>query len=311
MLGRDPDEAGKEYWEHRLRIGMTAQSVLYGFVRSHEFMALCDSYDINYGNIEITNVRDWNYERTYFVYRLYANCLERRPDTAGQEYWCGALMNGSTGSDVAYGFVFSEEQWKSYRDNDEYVEMMYETLMGRAPDANGKKDWVDQLNYTRTREHIFNGFLFSHEFGEQCAAAEIALGDPIEEPDESYEWQYNVEVLRLCNEQRENNGVGKLTTREDLWKDVAMVRAEETVTLFSHDRPDGRDCFTATDDVNFPISMAGENIACGYGTPEGVVNAWMNSPGHRANILRDWFEGLATGFVASGICACQVFLPDW
>ena len=312
MLDRWADEEGEEYWVNRLDIGMTQQTVLHGFVRSQEFMALCDSYGIDYGNIGLTAARDQNYERTYFVYRLYANCLGREPDEAGQEDWCQQLMNGVSGSSVAYGFIFSQELQQMHLDNDDYVEMMYQTIMGRESDEGGKEDWVDQLNYTRTREHIFNGFLLSTEFAQQCAVAEINVGDQIEEPDGSTEWQMNVNVLRLCNEQRRANGLDDLTTREDLWQDVAMVRANELVTLFSHDRPNGTDCFTAWDDAGMDNCWTvGENIAQGQASAEEVVNAWMNSPGHRANILDEDYENLATGYVSSGPSYSQNFGSFW
>ena len=80
-----------------------------------------------------------------------------------------------------------------------------------------------------------------------------------------------------------------------------MVRTRELVTLFSHTRPDGTNCYTAWDQAGLDYYWAaGENIAGGYTSPSEVVSAWMNSPGHRANILDTDFEDLATGYVYNG-----------
>ena len=61
---------------------------------------------------------------------------------------------------------------------------------------------------------------------------------------------------------------------------------------------------------SFGISYraAGENIAIGYATPEAVVNAWMNSPGHRANILNPSYTQLGVGYVADGSYWTQEFI---
>ena len=79
---------------------------------------------------------------------------------------------------------------------------------------------------------------------------------------------------------------------------VAELRAEETIALFAHERPDGRSCFSALSDVNDDLGRgyAGENIASGYNlTPKAVVEAWMKSDGHRKNILSPKFSYLGVG----------------
>lgn len=103
-------------------------------------------------------------------------------------------------------------------------------------------------------------------------------------------------VLALVNGERAEAGLPPLTYRDDL-QAAADLRATEIVTLFDHTRPDGSTCFTA---FNVSYMTAGENIASGYRTPEAVMTGWMNSPGHRANILNADFTGLAVGHVVSG-----------
>lgn len=112
---------------------------------------------------------------------------------------------------------------------------------------------------------------------------------------------YQQEVLRLVNIERQKAGVAPLTMDNTALTAAAMKRAEELQKLFEHTRPDGSDCFTVLKEYKVPFPSArsycaGENIAYGQRTPAEVVNAWMNSPGHRANILKDRFSQIGVGY---------------
>lgn len=112
---------------------------------------------------------------------------------------------------------------------------------------------------------------------------------------------YQREVLRLVNIERQKAGVAPLTMDNTALTAAAMKRAEELEKLFEHTRPDGSDCFTVLKEYKVPFPSArsycaGENIAYGQRTPAEVVNAWMNSPGHRANILKDRFSQIGVGY---------------
>lgn len=298
MLGRNPDSQGKANWSERMNIGMTLNAVCNGFVGSQEFKNLCNSYGIEPGSMTMSLSRDKNYQRTYFVYRLYENCLGRTPDTAGLEDWCRKLDNGLTGSEITVGFLHSKEFKNAHYGNYEYAVILYRTMLGREPDQTGLANWVNKLNFTDTREKVANGFLFSNEFQKQCSDAGIKTGNKIPEKDSSEGWYFNIEILRLVNIERAAKGIHPLTTRQDLWEDVAMIRASEIVKSFSHTRPDGSSCFTAYDQAGIHYGYAGENIAYGHRSAEIVVNAWMNSSGHRANILDTNFSVLATGYAS-------------
>lgn len=58
--------------------------------------------------------------------------------------------------------------------------------------------------------------------------------------------------------------------------------------MFSHTRPNGTSSFTVLKEYNISFYGAGENIATGQKTPKDVINSWMNSTGHKANILGDF-----------------------
>lgn len=104
------------------------------------------------------------------------------------------------------------------------------------------------------------------------------------------------QVVTLVNRIRIANGLNKLTTYDKL-TEVAQLRAGEIKTSYSHTRPDGTLCFTALEEAGLRSTTAGENIAKGYSTPERVVDAWMNSPGHRANILNPAYTMIGVGYV--------------
>lgn len=104
---------------------------------------------------------------------------------------------------------------------------------------------------------------------------------------------FESEMLELCNQQRRANGKPDLTLNKTLCANAA-VRAEEISRddWFSHQRPDGTMCFTA---VTVDYMTCGENIAYGTRTASATVTAWMDSPGHRANILSDEFTQAGFG----------------
>ena len=101
-------------------------------------------------------------------------------------------------------------------------------------------------------------------------------------------------VVDLVNAERAKAGLSALTIDTKVTA-AAQVRAKEVQTSFSHTRPDGRSCFTALDEANASYRGAGENIALGQKTPEQVMNDWMNSEGHRANIMNPNFKYIGVG----------------
>lgn len=96
--------------------------------------------------------------------------------------------------------------------------------------------------------------------------------------------EYARQVAGIVNRERAANGLAPLKYSDKL-SEAALVRAEEIQSVFSHTRPNGTRCFTAVTEAGISYRSVGENIAYGQRTPEEVMNSWMNSSGHRANIL--------------------------
>ena len=105
-----------------------------------------------------------------------------------------------------------------------------------------------------------------------------------------YNNDYGYQVLALINQIRRENGLGELYMDYTLIQ-VANVRAEEATRNWSHTRPDGSQWWTLHQQFGL-YGKFGENLAYGQMTPEAVVQAWMNSEGHRANILSADFHSV-------------------
>ena len=110
---------------------------------------------------------------------------------------------------------------------------------------------------------------------------------------------YAYRVVELINNERAANGLAPLKISSQM-NDAALVRAGEIVTEFSHYRPNGTPCITAVSDMGISYTAVAENIACGQTSPEEAVNSWMNSDGHRANILNSAYEFTGVGVVQQG-----------
>ncbi len=108
--------------------------------------------------------------------------------------------------------------------------------------------------------------------------------------------EYQAEVLRLVNVERAAAGLPALEADLTLMQ-ASQIRAEEIIQSFSHTRPNGTSCFTVLSELGISYRSCGENIAAGYPTPEQTVNQWMNSQGHRENILNPSFTHLGVGYV--------------
>lgn len=97
------------------------------------------------------------------------------------------------------------------------------------------------------------------------------------------------------NAMRMENGLEPLQTAP-LLQEMCQERADELTKSYSHSRANGDAWYTILTDYGIDTNcFAGENIAAGYDTPEGVVNGWMNSAGHRRNILNTNYEYFAVG----------------
>lgn len=120
---------------------------------------------------------------------------------------------------------------------------------------------------------------------------------------------FEAEVIRLVNDIRADYGLNPLTEHWELSR-VARYKSEDMSTLgyFSHTSPTYGSPFDMIKSFGLTYSTAGENIARGYKTPKAVVDGWMSSSGHRANILNKSYKYIGVGYAPDGSYCTQMFM---
>lgn len=143
----------------------------------------------------------------------------------------------------------------------------------------------------------------------------IYVGQKINIPEASPLQSLEAEVIRLINIERTNRGIPALKTNWQLSR-VARYKSQDMINknYFSHQSPTYGSPFDMMKSFGLRFSAAAENIAYGQRTAKEVVNAWMNSPGHRANILsRSYTEtGVGAAKKANGtLYWTQMFMKPY
>lgn len=120
---------------------------------------------------------------------------------------------------------------------------------------------------------------------------------------------YEQEVVRLVNAQRAQNGLKPLAENWELSR-VARYKSADMASrrYFSHESPTYGSPYQMMRSFGISFRSAGENIAYGQRTPAAVVNAWMNSSGHRANILNSSYTHIGVGYCERGNYWTQMFM---
>jgi len=124
----------------------------------------------------------------------------------------------------------------------------------------------------------------------------IYPGQKLTIPAQSSTKAYEDEVLRLVNVERSKNGLPALKSDWQLSR-VARYKSQDMINkgYFSHTSPTYGSPFKMMESFGIRFSAAGENIAYGQRTPAEVMKGWMNSPGHRANILNPSYTHIGIG----------------
>ena len=178
LFGRGSDPAGRDSWVNALNNGYSRMGVVEQFMTSSEFTNICLTYGLPLANAQAANITvDAGSKVRDFVGRLYRNCLGRRPDRSGAEYWSSQLQNQTiSGTNCAYGFFFSPEFVNAGYSNQDYVTRLYQVFLGRNPDSAGLTNWVTALNSGVSRQEVFYGFAHADEFSRICSEYGIVRG---------------------------------------------------------------------------------------------------------------------------------------
>lgn len=136
-----------------------------------------------------------------------------------------------------------------------------------------------------------------------------------EEDEQAIDYQIDTKetiqkIFELTNKAREDNNLPALTYNEEI-QEAADLRAKEISTKFSHTRPDGSNCHTVVEKYDYRVT--GENLIMAdnpLSEPEILLDTWMNSEGHRANILLPDFTSISIGLYEKDdvTYAVQIFM---
>lgn len=127
-------------------------------------------------------------------------------------------------------------------------------------------------------------------------AGAVNLHDEATMTDEEKMIQEYCEIVVNCvNNERTEKGLSELTLLPEL-SEVACLRAEELVQRFDHYRPDGSGCFVPVKEAGIRYAAIAENLAGGRADPVSTVDQWMNSTGHRQNILGEKYTHIGIGY---------------
>jgi hypothetical protein len=170
MMGRPSDEGGKANWVARLDGGISRVGAINGFAKSAEFTSICQQYGIVRGTVNPAYLekRDANFGVTLFVARLYTKALGRSYDIGGLNNWCNRINTSRTPKaaaiQAAVGFFHSAEFQNRRLSNAAYVDVLYNTFLGRNPDAAGRANWINRLSGGMSRDAAMAGLYNSAEF---------------------------------------------------------------------------------------------------------------------------------------------------
>ena len=170
ILMRDGSEAEISGWAEKMRNGQTYRAMMHGFIGSKEFRNACETMGIKPGSYTSGWYVDKNYAVTCFASSFYLVGLGRAFSQDELESRVETLLKKQmSGAQYARHFLNSVEFAKRGLSNEEYVDVLYECVLGRKrKDATVGSSWVNNLNNGMTRLKVLNAFVYSSEFMKRC-----------------------------------------------------------------------------------------------------------------------------------------------
>jgi len=156
LLNRKEDKSGFEYWKTELENKRVSKNTLfYKFAFSDEFYSLCHSYGIK--------AYDKEDLKEAFVERFYSYILQRESDKEGLLYWKEKISDKQNAKNSALFFLTGKEFTAKNLNNDEFIFILYRTLLDREAETAGVEYWRGELK-KQSREDIIKRFINTDEF---------------------------------------------------------------------------------------------------------------------------------------------------
>ena len=200
------------------------------------------------------------------VFRLYQATLDRAPDAKGLMNWTTTLADGErTLVQVASGFTNSAEFRKIYgaTDNEAFVTLLYDNVLGRAPDAIGLANWVARLDGGMSRAQAVTGFSESAEFRARTAAEALTVSKAAIQAD----WADDVYRLYRATLDRDPDLNGYLNWSQRLADGMPFL----TVVSGFTNSPEFRQTYGATDNRAF-VTLLYDNVLDRAPDSQGLIN---------------------------------------
>ena len=168
----DIETAVEEYIEENKQVTQEAEAIEITIEKEQAVVSEEAMLDVktpqNTAN-EISSISSNEQSIRGFVVRLYRNVLGREADESGFNYWVKGIEDRSvTGAAAVKGFFLSDEMNKKRISNDDYIKLLYLTVLNRKADSVGLKYWTKKLDVKMSKESVINGFLNSKEFNNLC-----------------------------------------------------------------------------------------------------------------------------------------------
>ena len=238
------------------------------------------------------------------VWRLYQSIYLRQPQRSGFDYWVSVRESGATMATIAKSFMADSQEFTNrYGDvnNQQFVRLVFNNVLCRDPADTGLDYWSGQLRAGGSRTDLLLNFTELHEYMRTTGTCFSATGvsqDELDHCEAGYQDRlFEQQVIDLTNEARAAGGCGPLSNDPLLHKAALAHSVDMSENeYFDHFSLDGSNPGDRIARAGYDFRGWAENIAWGYPTAEAVVNGWMNSPGHRSNILNCGFTEVGIGF---------------
>jgi len=172
LMDRDPDPDGREFWLAHMRAGLPRENIFENFVNSNEFTGHCGRSGIVRG----TYVPPPGGLARVFAKRFFTIALEREPQQYELDHWHNLLKSGISGASAAFDIIFGLEMNNRNLTNDQFIDILYRLMLGRASDPAGKEDWMKYLEDGNSRHALFNNFVATTEFERICRDHGVTRG---------------------------------------------------------------------------------------------------------------------------------------
>lgn len=220
LLRRNAGDNEVQVWTQVLENGYSRKYVLQSFVSSGEFNSIWSSYHLNVGSIKLNDneIFDITNNVKKYVGRMYNGILERTYSESEEKSWADGMMyDGLSCAEVAYRFIFSEEYTNRNTSNEQFLRMLYLTLLRREPQNSEIQTWLQTMASGYSRKYVLMQFTASDEFNRIWSEWHLNVGSIIISDDEIYVTKsnaqkyvdrlYNNILGRLCSEQESQSWV--------------------------------------------------------------------------------------------------------